>query len=98
MSSEERIERMSLLRVTLDGLVPLYMLTLQRRGSIGRSAQECADIIAAHGDDLEHGRDGGADTLNAVAKAIATLALIRPEGIDLFGGHWCRNHNECGAA
>ncbi len=90
--------RMSLMRTTLDGLVPLYMLRMARRGlPSDERIQECADIITANGDDLEHSREhGSAEALNAIAEAIATLALVRPEGVDLLGGHWCRNHEECG--
>lgn len=87
------------MRTTLDGLVPLYMLRMARRGLPSDARiQECADIITANGDDLEHGRgDGATLALNAFAEAIATLALMRPEGVDLLGGHWCRDHSECGA-
>lgn len=92
--------RMSLMRTTLDGLVPLYMLRIACRGlPSDERIQECADIITANGDNLEHSReDGAAAALNAIAEAIATLALVRPEGVNLLGGHWCRDHHECEAA
>lgn len=95
---QNAVDRMSLLRSALDGLVPLYMFTEPRRGRLGERAEEAADLIASHGDDLEHGREAGGETLNALAAGIAVLATIRPEGVDAFGGHWCRDHTECGAA
>lgn len=97
--SEPSRARMSLMRSVLDGLVPLFMALMERRGipSDERIAA-CADVITANGDDLEHGRDGAQMALNALAEAIATLAMIRPEGINLLGGHWCRDHRVCGSA
>ena len=91
--------RISLMRTVLDGLVPLYMLRMARRGlpSEQRIA-DCLDLITASGDALEHHRDGAETALNALAEAIATLALVRPEGVDLLGGHWCRDHGRCDAA
>lgn len=89
--------RMGLLRTTLDGLVPLYMWQLHGRGDMEGRAGECVDVIASHGDDLEHGRETGGEALNAVARAIAILALVNPTGVSVFGGHWCRDHRECGA-
>lgn len=98
MSAQDAAARVSLLRTTLDGLVPLYMLTLRTRGGLELRAQACVDAIAAHGDDLEHGREEGGATLNAIAEAIAILALLRAGGIEVFGGHYCRDHRECDAA
>ena len=90
-------ERASLMRTALDGLVPLYMLRMARQGVPSEARiQECVDIITANGDDLEHSREhGSAESLNSIAEGIATLALVRPEGVNLLGGHWCRDHRVC---
>lgn len=92
------IDRMASLRTVLDGLVPLHMMIQERRGRLGDRAEECADLIASHGDALEHGRQSSAATLNALAAGIAVLCLTRREGVLAFGGHWCRDHSRCGAA
>lgn len=88
------------MRTTLDGLVPLYMLRAAWKPASDDRLRECVDVITANGDDLEHSRDGKtpAEALNAIAEAIATLALARPEGVNLLGGHWCRDHRECDAS
>lgn len=99
MTATDARNRVSLMRATLDGLVPLYMLRMSTRGVLSEAhVSELVDQITANGDDLEHSRDGAtpAEALNALAKGIATLALARPEGVDLLGGHWCRDHRECG--
>ena len=95
------MSRRSLMRTTLDGLVPLYMLRMSVRGlPTDEQIEECADLITAHGDDLEHSRGGGApaEALNAIARAVAALALSRTEGVSLLGGHWCRDHRACRGA
>lgn len=99
MRAQDVADRNSLLRTALDGLVPLYMFRFRTTSALSvERAQACADVITAHGDDLDLSRDGKepGSALNAMAEGIAIMALARPEGVDLLGGHWCRNHSECG--
>lgn len=81
----------------LDGLVPLHMLTLSRRGISQDRVDAALDTISSSGDAFEPGgvrsRDARGSLLGALAEAIAIIAITRPEGVDVFGAHWCRNHN-----
>lgn len=100
MSAQDSADRVALLRTVLGGLVPLYQMRMACRGVPSDAyLAECADLIASSGDDLEHSRDpeSAGSALNAMAEAIAALSMLRPEGIDLLGGHWCRDHANCGA-
>jgi hypothetical protein len=78
-----------LLRVTLQAAVPLWMHAV-RSWSFERRIQEaakCADVIAAHGDDLMFGGKHTADAFNKLALGIA-CAAYQPGGITFMGEHW----------
>lgn len=96
MTAADAAARMSGLRTVLDGLVPLYMMTLPREGLEDRAAR-AADVIASTGDAFEgdRSRESGRSLLNALAEAIAVLALTDTGCVELFGGHWCI-HGSCG--
>lgn len=84
--------------VALDGLVPLHMLMLGVRGIGQERVERALETIAASGDAFEPGgkRTGDArgSLLGSLAEGIAVLALTYAEGVDLFGGHWCRDHSQ----
>jgi hypothetical protein len=77
------------LRVSLQAAVPLHMHEVrdwsfdQRAGA----AAECADVIAAHGDDLMYGGKHTADAFNKLALGLA-CAAYQPGGINFLGDHW----------
>lgn len=83
----------------LGGLVPLHMLTLSRRGITPERVDQALETISSSGDAFEPGgvrtKDARGSLLGALAEAIAIIALTRPEGVDIFGGHWCRDHTQC---
>jgi hypothetical protein len=78
-----------LLRTTLQAAVPLWMHSVrtwsfERRG---HEAAKCADVIAAHGDDLMFGGKHTSETFNKLALGIA-CAAYQPGGITFMGDHW----------
>lgn len=83
----------------LDGLVPLHMLTLSRRGITQERVDQALETISSSGDAFEPGgvrtRDARGSLLGGLAESIAIIALTRPEGVELFGDHWCRDHTAC---
>lgn len=84
------------LSTLLGGLVPLYMLTLRRSGITQARIDSALETISSSGDAFEPGgvrtKDARQSLLGALAEAIAILALSRPEGVDVFGAHWCVDH------
>ena len=84
---------METFRCMLDCLVPLRMWELRNvpDTDLVELARSGVDIITAHGDDLQFGGKGRHQALGAVVTGIATMALLRPEGVDAFGGHWCQD-------
>ena len=81
----------------LDGLVPLHMLTLSRKGISQARIDAALETISSSGDAFEPGgvrsKDARGSLLGALAEAIAMIALTNPDGVDLFGSHWCCDHN-----
>lgn len=82
--------------------VPMWIHRLRTTGEDQRVAlaKDCADVIAAHGDDLLYrskkpGRT--AEVFNALARGIA-IGAHQPGGITVFGQHWCTDHDACTGA
>ena len=96
MSAENATLHREQLVNLLGGLVPLYMITLGRRGISQERVDAALEVISSSGDAFEPGgvrsTDARRSLLGALAEAIAILTLTRPEGIDLFGAHWCADH------
>lgn len=86
---------MGTLRCLLDCLVPLRMWELRNRPDLAELAKAGVDAIASGGDDLQFGGENRREALSAVVTGVAAMALMRPGGVNIFGGHWCRNHKEC---
>lgn len=86
--------RVSMTRIGLDVMVPMRMWELRNfpERDLLAMTPDLGDYIASHGDEIEHGGASQGEGLGRLATAIATLALLRAEGVDLFGGHWCRDH------
>ena len=84
------------LATLLGGLVPLHMMMLNLRGITQARIDAALETISSSGDAFEPGgvrsRDARGSLLGALAEAIAIIALTDPRGVDLFGGHWCRDH------
>lgn len=86
-----------ILKLTLQLAVPLQIdalksLTDDQRQ---RAAEEAAEIIATHGDDLQFGGRHCAEAFNALARGLA-LGAAAPGGITFAGLHWCTTpHPEC---
>ncbi len=87
-------DRVSLMRIAMDSMVPLRIWEIRNwpESILLAAAPDLVDYIASHGDEIEHGGDSLGTGLGKLATAIAVLALLRPEGVNLLGGHWCRDH------
>lgn len=74
------------LAITLELAVPLHIDKLRRCDDQQRMAiaQDSADVIAAHGDDLQYGGKHCAETFNALARGLAAAAY-QPGGITFAG-------------
>lgn len=78
-----------LLRVSLQVAVPLWIVDVrdwtpeQRMGA----ALGYADVIAAHGDDLQYGGRHTTDAFNSLARGLACCAY-QPGGVTFLGDHW----------
>lgn len=83
-------QRVSLLKVGLDAMVPLRMWELRNYplAQLEAMAPDLADYLAGHGDEIEHGGQSQGEGVSRLVTALAVLALIRPEGVSAFGGHW----------
>ena len=81
--------RREMIRLAMDALVPLRVMELRGHSTdqLMEMAPDLAEYIASNGDDIEFEGKGIAE----LATGIAVLILLRPEGVDLFGGHWCRD-------
>jgi hypothetical protein len=84
-------QQRSLLRDTLRFAVPLQMVELlsQPQATLIDLAQEAAQIIAVHGDDLQFGGAHCAAAFSALARGLAISALLSEGGVDFDGQHWC---------
>jgi hypothetical protein len=85
-----------LLRISLSSAVPLWISDVrdwepERRVA---AARECADVIAAHGDDLQFGGRHAADAFNALARGLACCAY-QPGGITFLGDHYEVEEDAC---
>ncbi|WP_424891844.1 hypothetical protein [Streptomyces sp. XH2] len=81
-----------LLMTALAAAVPLHMMKLRRLSSpqLAAIGRQCAEIITSQGDVLQHGGKGCAAAFNALARALAALALTADGGVTFAGAHWCR--------
>lgn len=80
---------LEVLRLSLSVAVPLRIAEV-REWTVDRrleTARGCADVIAAHGDDLMFGGKHCADAFNKLALGIACAAFA-PGGMTLFGDHY----------
>lgn len=60
-----------------------------------RLAEECADTVTAHGDDLLYGGPHCTATFTALARGLAAGAL-QPGGVTVAGHHFCTGpHEDC---
>lgn len=86
------------LSLALSAAVPLEIADLARATDTGRVAlgRRCADVIAAHGDDLQYGGKHCRAAFAAVVKGLAAGAY-QPGGIALAGTLWCAAHHRFGA-
>lgn len=78
-----------LLRVSLQAAVPLWIADVRDWEPERRveAARGCADVIAAHGDDLQFGGRHTADAFNSLARGLACCAY-QPGGVTFLGDHW----------
>ena len=84
------------LAITLQLAVPLHIDELRHRDDRQRItiAGRCADVIAAHGDDLQYGGKHCAAAFNALARGLAAAAY-QPGGVTFAGAlHWCTAAHE----
>lgn len=79
----------ALLQTSLQAAVPLWIMEISSWSVERRmeSARECADVVAAHGDDLQYGGKHCAETFNKLALGLACLAYV-PGGVRFLGDHW----------
>jgi len=83
------------LAITLQLAVPLHIDELRHCDDRQRMAiaARCADVVAAHGDDLQYGGKHCAETFNALARGLA-VAAYQPGGITFAGAlHWCTDED-----
>lgn len=78
------------LAITLLAAVPLHILQLRGYDAQQRIAiaHQCADIVAAHGDDLQYGGTHCRTAFNALARGLA-VAAYQPGGVTFADLHWC---------
>jgi len=82
-----------LLKSALSVSVPLYAMQLREQPieDLLKLAQECAETIAHHDDNIlfRSSKVGdAAKAFNALAKGIAVLAIVAPGGVEVFGQKW----------
>jgi hypothetical protein len=85
------------LLITLELTVPLHITQMRDWTPQQREAARAVDaeIISAHGDDLQYGGRHYAAASNATARGLALLAE-QPGGVDFAGRHWCTHaHPDC---
>lgn len=79
------------LRETLRFAVPIRMI--EYRGAaphdLQRIAADNGHVAGAHADEIQFGGKHCAESVNALAKALAAAALAAGGGIDFLGLHWC---------
>ena len=80
------------LTVALSAAVPLWILDMKTKSwpEIQKIAQDAAQVIAEHGDDIlfkAKKKGESAKAFNALAKGIAALSFV-PGGVKLFGMHF----------
>lgn len=77
------------LRMTLAIAVPLRIAEVRAWTTDRRlaTARTCADVIGAHGDDLQFGGKHCADAFNKLALGIACCAF-QPGGIKFLDDHY----------
>ncbi|MEU1309447.1 hypothetical protein ABZ419_11205 [Streptomyces cinnamoneus] len=82
-----------LLMTALGAAVPMHMMKLGQLSylQIAAIGRQCVDVIVHQGDVLQHGGKGCAAAFNALARALAALALTADGGVTFAGTHWCRN-------
>ena len=82
-------DRREMVRIAMDAMVPLRVMELRTMSpeQLLEMAPDLSEYIASNGDDIEFEGKG----IAKLATGIAVLILLRPEGVDLFGGHWCRD-------
>lgn len=85
----------SLLATSLQLAVPLtiWQMRTMEPAQIREVAAGCADVIAAHGDDLLYGGRDCAPAFNALARGLAALAH-QPGGVTFADLHWCVTAHE----
>ncbi|GGP55607.1 hypothetical protein [Streptomyces abikoensis] len=81
-----------LLMTVLAVAVPLHMMKLRQLSSpqLAAIGRQCAETITSQGDVLQYGGEGCAAAFNALARALAALALTADGGVMFGGAHWCR--------
>lgn len=86
----------ALLAGTLQLAVRLHIHELAGLGAeqLREVADGCADLVAAHGDDLQFGGPRCAAAFNALAGGLAVLAYC-PGGVAFTGLHWCVHSHPC---
>lgn len=85
------------LRTTLQVAVPLRIQEVAAWSWRRRidEARACADVVAAHGDDLLFGGRHTADAFNKLALGLACMAYV-PGGVTFLGDHWEASDGERG--
>jgi hypothetical protein len=92
----------ALLQDALSAAVPLWILELRQSTFEQRAAlaAKACDVIASQGDIILYRSSKKGETakaFNELAKGLAVLAY-QPGGVEIFGLHFCVNHDECLAA
>lgn len=85
--------RMTLLADTLEVSVFMAQDECSKLplAEIADAARAYAEVIAAHGDDLQFGGKHCASTHAALARGLAALSFL-PGGVVFLGRHWCATH------
>ena len=92
MGTGERAATNTTLTTSLEVAVPMHIMELVTRepAELVAIARQCADVVAAHGDDIlfRSKRKGAtAEAFNALARGLAVLAYS-PGGVDFAGLHF----------